>query len=133
MPHLVFDLNLSPPDDAKGRFATSVVRRFGEIMDTGTDHVAVLIRPHGAADLQLGLASDPARGIALVNADIRVGRTRDQERRLCLAFIEELGACFGVPPHQVYVVLTRHDGPEFQLHDRVLPSWSPGEDPLATR
>jgi len=131
MPHIVFDLNISPPDHTKVRFATNVARRFGEIMDTGTDHVAVLIRPHGVADVHLGLASEPGRGIALVSADIRQGRTRDQERRLCLAFIEELGAYFGIPPHQVYVVLTRHDGPEFQLHDRVLPSWSAGEDPLA--
>ncbi|HVP67151.1 MAG TPA: tautomerase [Anaeromyxobacteraceae bacterium] len=131
MPHIVFDLNLSPPDRAKVQFAANVARRFGEIMDTGTDHVAVLIRPHGAADLHLGLASEPARGVAMVNIDIRQGRTRDQERRLCLALIEELGACFGIPPGQVYVVITRHDGPEFQLSDRVLPSWSPGEDPLA--
>jgi hypothetical protein len=25
---------------------------------------------------------------------------------------------------------TDHDGPDFQMHDGVLPSWSAGEDPL---
>jgi hypothetical protein len=131
MPHLVFDLNVSPPDDARRRFGHAIARRFGEIMDTGTDHVAVLIRTHSQGSLHLGLASQPAKGVALASADIRLGRTKDQERRLCLMFIEELGSCFGIPADQVYVVITRHDGPEFQLHDRVLPSWTTGEDPLA--
>jgi hypothetical protein len=131
MPHLVFDLNVSPPEDARRRFGAAVARRFGEIMETGTEHVAVLVRAHSPASLHLGLASAPERGVALASADIRLGRTKEQERRLCLALIEELGRSFGVPPDQVYVVLTRHDGPEFQLRDRVLPSWSPGEDPLA--
>ncbi len=131
MPHLVFDLNLSPPDDARARFGEALARRFGEIMDTGTEHVAVLVRAHSRGSLTLGLARDPARGVALASADLRLGRTPEQERRLCLAFIDELGRWFGIPADQVYVVLTRHDGPEFQLVDRVLPSWSPGEDPLA--
>ena len=133
MPHIVFDINLAPADEAKARFGKAIARRFGEVMDTGTEHVAVLIRSHGPADLHLGLAHEPSRGVAMVSADLRMGRTKEQERRLCLGFIEELGTCFGIPPSQVYVVITRHDGPEFQLHDRVLPSWSPGEDPLAKR
>lgn len=132
MPHLVFDLDVSPPDDARARFGEAVARRFGEIMDTGTDHVAVLVRAHPRGSITLGLARHPERGIALARADIRLGRTKDQERRLCLAFMEELERSFGIPMGQVYVVLTRHDGPEFHLLDRVLPSWSPGEDPLAS-
>jgi hypothetical protein len=31
----------------------------------------------------------------------------------------------------VYVIFTEHDGEHFQLSDRVLPSWTAGEDPLA--
>jgi hypothetical protein len=132
MPHLVFDLNVAPPDDARARFGAAIARRFGEVMDTGTAHVAVLVRAHSPGSLTLGLAREPARGVALASADIRLGRSRDQERRLCVAFIEELERWFGIPRDQVYVVLTRHDGPEFQLVDRVLPSWSAGEDPLAS-
>jgi len=29
-----------------------------------------------------------------------------------------------------YIVYTEHDGPDFQLSNRVLPSWQTGEDPL---
>jgi hypothetical protein len=66
-----------------------------------------------------------------VNADIRLGRTREQKRRLSLAYIDEVARSFGVAREAVYVILTEHDGHHFQLSDRVLPSWSAGEDPLA--
>ena len=68
-----------------------------------------------------------------VNADIRLGRTRDQKRRLALAFIDESAKTWGVAREAVYVILTEHDGEHFQLSDRVLPSWSAGEDPLADK
>jgi hypothetical protein len=32
-------------------------------------------------------------------------------------------------PHLQFI-FTEHDGPEFQMHDGVPPSWSAGEDPL---
>ena len=100
-------------------------------MDTGTDHIAITIRCFGEGDLTFGRAVEPSKGIAFLNADIRLGRTRDQKRRLSLAVIDELGTRFGVPREAVYVILTEHDGEHFQLSDRVLPSWSTGEDPLA--
>ncbi|HYS80117.1 MAG TPA: hypothetical protein VEM76_05375 [Anaeromyxobacteraceae bacterium] len=37
----------------------------------------------------------------------------------------------GVPQRNVYVVFTEHDGENFHMDDRVLPSWAPGEGPLA--
>jgi phenylpyruvate tautomerase PptA (4-oxalocrotonate tautomerase family) len=131
MPHLQFDLDFDPPAKDRARFAKAVVRHFSEIMDTGTDHIAISLRTFRRGDLVFGRAEKPARGIAFVNADIRLGRTRDQKRRLALAFIAELGKVFGVPPRSVYVIYTEHDGEHFQMDDRVLPSWSAGEDPLA--
>ncbi len=131
MPHLQFELNFSPSPEARRAFAAAVVRRFAEIMDTGTDHIAVTLRCHEEADLTFGRAVDPSKGMAFVDADLRLGRTRDQKRRLSLAFIDELAARFSVPRQAVYVILTEHDGEHFQLSDRVLPSWSAGEDPLA--
>jgi phenylpyruvate tautomerase PptA (4-oxalocrotonate tautomerase family) len=131
MPHLQFDLNFTPRPEAKRAFASSVIAHFATIMDTGTDHIAISLRCLGEADLTFGRAVEPSRGIAFLNADIRLGRTRDQKRRLSLAIIDELGTRFGVPKESVYVILTEHDGEQFQLSDRVLPSWSTGEDPLA--
>jgi phenylpyruvate tautomerase PptA (4-oxalocrotonate tautomerase family) len=132
MPHLAFDLNFTPPAEARRRLGQAVVRRFSEVMDTGTDHVGVILRCHSPDDLAFGRA-EPGGAIAFVNADIRLGRTKEQKRRLALAFIDEVHAALGVPKRAVYVVFTEHDGEHFQLEERVLPSWSPGEDPLAER
>jgi phenylpyruvate tautomerase PptA (4-oxalocrotonate tautomerase family) len=131
MPHLQFELDFTPPPEARRAFASAVVNHFATIMDTGTDHIAITLRCYPRGDLTFGRAVDPGRGIAFLNADIRLGRSRDQKRRLSLAIIGELGARFGVPKEATYVILTEHDGENFQLSDRVLPSWSSGEDPLA--
>lgn len=129
MPHLQFELNFTPSDEEKQRFAAAAVARFAEVMDTGTDHIAVTLRCLGEHDLVFRRA----RGgrIAFLNADLRNGRTADQKRRLALALISDLGTILGVAPESAYVIYTEHDGENFQLHDRVLPSWTEGEDPLA--
>ena len=130
MPHLALDLNFTPPAETRRRLGHAFVKRFSEVMDTGTDHVGVIVRCHSADDLVFGRAG-PGGRIAFVNADIRLGRTKDQKRRLALAFIDEVHTHLGVPKQAVYVVYTEHDGEHFQLEERVLPSWSAGEDPLA--
>ena len=131
MPHLQFELNFPADAAARRRFAGAVVRRFAEIMDTGTDHIGVTLRTFGRDDLTFGRADGADGRILFANADIRVGRTRDQKRRLALAFMSEAEQAFGLSQRSIYVVYTEHDGEHFQLCDRVLPSWSAGEDPLA--
>ena len=131
MPHLQFDLNFVPAPVDKTRFAAAVVQHFAKAMDTGTDHIAVSLRCGAREDLTFGRATDPARGIAFLNADLRRGRTPAQKRSFALAVIDELFRTLQVPPESVYVIFTEHDGPDFQMHDVVLPTWSSGEDPLA--
>jgi phenylpyruvate tautomerase PptA (4-oxalocrotonate tautomerase family) len=130
MPHLQFDLNFTPKPAAKTRFADAVVQHFARVMDTGTDHIAVTLRCAEREDLTFGRAADPGRGIVVLNADLRRGRTPVQKRNFALAVISELERTLAVPPANVYVVFTEHDGPDFQMHDGILPSWSAGEDPL---
>ena len=131
MPHLSFDLNFSPTSEEKRRFAEAVVGHFAKIMDTGTDHIGITFRAYGREDLVFGRAERPEKGIAFLDADIRRGRTADQKRRLALAVMDELEKTWRVPKRSVYVVFTEHDGENFQLDDRVLPSWNEGEDPLS--
>ena len=130
MPHLQFEVNFPVSREEKTRFAASVIRHFSEIMDTGTDHIAVTLRTFAPEDLTFGRAAPTGGRTAFVNADIRLGRTRDQKRLLALAYIDEIARTWGVAREAVYVILTEHDGENFQLSDRVLPSWSAGEDPL---
>jgi len=130
VPHLQFEVNFPVSREEKTRFAASVIRHFSEIMDTGTDHIAVTLRTFAPEDLTFGRAAPTGGRTAFVNADIRLGRTKDQKRLLALAYIDEIARTWGVAREAVYVILTEHDGENFQLSDRVLPSWSAGEDPL---
>jgi len=130
MPHLQFDLSFTPSPEQKTRFASAIVEHFARVMDTGTDHIAVSLRCGARGDLTFGRAEDPTQGIAFLNADLRRGRTPDQKRRFALTVIDELERTLGVPRAAVYVIFTEHDGPDFQMHDGALPSWSAGEDPL---
>jgi phenylpyruvate tautomerase PptA (4-oxalocrotonate tautomerase family) len=131
MPHLQFETNFPADAGEKKRFAGAVVRRFSEIMDTGTDHIGITIRTFAHGDMTFGRAEEADGRIVFMNADIRLGRTRDQKRRLALAVMDEIEKAWGIPQRSVYVIYTEHDGEHFQLSDRVLPSWTAGEDPLA--
>ncbi len=131
MPHLQFEFNFTPGESEKVSFAAEIKEHFATIMDTGTDHIGITLRCYGRNDLSFGRATNTDDGIAFVNADIRGGRTSEQKRSLSLAFINQLGTSFKVPPQNVYVILTEHSGEHFQLHDRVLQGWTQGEDPLA--
>jgi len=130
MPHLQFELNFTPPTDEKRNFAEAVKRHFSEIMSTGTDHIGITYRCYPKGDLVFGRAGEDGR-IAFLNADIRLGRTADQKRRLALSILAEISKVWGLPEESIYIIYTEHDGPDFQLSDRVLPSWQTGEDPLA--
>ena len=131
MPHLQFEMNFPATADEKRRFSAAVIRHFSEIMDTGTDHIAVTLRFFAPEDLTFGRAAASGGRTAFVNADIRLGRTRDQKRRLALAYIDEIARTWSVAREAVYVILTEHDGEHFQLEEKVLPGWTAGEDPLA--
>lgn len=128
MPHLQFELNFTPDGKSKAAFADAVREHFATIMSTGTDHIGITFRCYQAHDLVFGRAG--AGQIAFLNADIRLGRSAEQKRRLALAIMDEVGARWGLPKEHIYIVYTEHDGPDFQLSDRVLPSWRAGEDPL---
>jgi phenylpyruvate tautomerase PptA (4-oxalocrotonate tautomerase family) len=131
MPHLQFELNFPVSKDEKGRFARAIVGHFSRIMETGTDHIGITLRTYAPEDLHFGRAAASGGRTAFVNADIRNGRTKEQKRKLALAFIDEIAATWGIAREAVYVIYTERDGEGFQLSDRVLPSWTPGEDPLA--
>ena len=131
MPHLQFEINRSLPDAEKISFAEQVRQLFSEVMDTGTDHISISIREFGTHNLSIGRVREPEKGIALVNADIREGRTMQQRRTLTLGFMELLHKTWKIPKEHMYVTLTEHKGEDFHLLERYLASWQQGEDPLA--
>lgn len=131
MPHLQFEINRRLDDDTKISFAEQVRGLFSRVMDTGTEHISISIREFGVHNLSIGRARKPEKGIALVNADTREGRTLEQRRELTLGFMDLLHATWGIPKEQMYVTLTEHRGEDFHLLERYLAGWEEGEDPLA--
>ncbi|PLX73080.1 MAG: tautomerase [Desulfuromonas sp.] len=131
MPHLQFEFNRELNDADKNAFAEEVRQLFSRVMDTGTDHISISLREFGHHNLSIGRAREPEKGIALVNADIREGRSIEQRRELSLGFMKLIHARWNIPKEQMYVTLTEHKGEDFHLSDRVLAGWQQGEDPLA--
>ena len=122
MPHLQFETTARPTDEQKRGFADTITELYAEHMETGTGHVAVTIRNLEDASFSLGRleAGDDA---LMLNADIREGRTFEQQRAFVRAAFEEANARWGVPTANTYAVITEHTGREFHEYDRVLSSW----------
>jgi phenylpyruvate tautomerase PptA (4-oxalocrotonate tautomerase family) len=131
MPHLQFEINQKLTDAKKISFAEQVRNIFSEVMDTGTDHISISIREFGTHNLSIGRVKEAEKGIAVVNADIREGRTMEQRRSLTLGFIELLNKNMNIPKAHIYVTLTEHKGEDFHLVEKYLGNWEEGEDPLA--
>jgi hypothetical protein len=69
--------------------------------------------------------------VAVVNADIREGRTIEKRRALTLGFLDLIHKSFNIPVEHMYVTLTEHKGEDFHLYEKYLANWQTGEDPLA--
>jgi phenylpyruvate tautomerase PptA (4-oxalocrotonate tautomerase family) len=131
MPHLQFEFNRTLTDTQKQSFAEDVRKLFSEEMDTGTDHISISIREYGTYNLSIGRVKEPEKGVAVLNADIREGRTMEKRRTLTLGFMNLIHKSLNIPVEHMYVTLTEHKGEDFHLFEKYLASWQTGEDPLA--
>ncbi len=130
MPHLQFEINKKVSDESKEEFVKEIRATFAEIMDTGTDHIAITIREYDKYSLTIGRAN-PTDDICLMNLDIREGRTIEKRRELVLKYMQIVQQNFGINPKNQYVTFTEHKGEDFHLVEKFLASWESGEDPLA--
>lgn len=126
MPHLQFEFNRSLSDEDRERLTDWTTIEYAEVMETGTGHIAVSIREQPTHGLSLGRATN-GEPVAVLNADIREGRSFGQRERFANAIIETLDDWFDIPPEHCYVVYTEHHGEDFLLDDGPLESWSPDE------
>jgi phenylpyruvate tautomerase PptA (4-oxalocrotonate tautomerase family) len=130
MPHIQFDINKTLSDTDKISLAQQVRQLFADVMDTGTDHISMSLREFDTLNLSLGRVVNPELGVAIINADIRAGRTMEQRRSLCLGLMDLVNQRLGIPQANMYITLTEHKGEDFHLHERYLASWQQGEEPL---
>lgn len=127
MPHLQFELGRSVTADQRDALAAWATERFAAEMGTGTGHVAVTVRAYADGGLTLGRA--PAgEPVAVLNADIRAGRSADQREAFARAVIDRFDSRFDVPREHCYVVFTEHPGEDFHLAEGPLESWTRAEE-----
>ena len=130
MPHLQFEINKKVSDDSKEEFVNEIRKAFSEVMDTGTEHIAISLREYDKYSLTIGRAA-PTDDICLMNLDIRVGRTIEKRRELALKYMEIVKKNFDISQKNQYITFTEHKGEDFHLVEKYLSSWQEGEDPLA--
>ena len=130
MPHLQFEINKKVSDDSKEEFVNEIRNAFAQIMDTGTDHIAISIREYDKYSLTIGRA-EITDDICLMNLDIRVGRTIEKRRELALSYKEIVKENLGIDQKNQYITFTEHKGEDFHLIEKYLSKWETGEDPLA--
>jgi phenylpyruvate tautomerase PptA (4-oxalocrotonate tautomerase family) len=132
VPLLQFDTTLSLTDQEKRAFADRVTEQYTTEMETEADHVAVVIRERGPADLHLGRAVEGP--LCFLDAEIRRGRSFERKRAYALAVMEWLGATHEVPEENMKVVFTEHPGEAMMGVDRVGGEWDGvSGEPASTR
>lgn len=129
MPHLQFELNIKVSLEKKEQFAQKIRENFSEVMDTGTDHIAISIREYDKYALTIGRAN-PTDDICLMNLDIREGRTIEKRRELALRYMSIINELFDIQTKNQYITFTQHSGEDFHLIEKYLDGWQSGEDPL---
>jgi 5-carboxymethyl-2-hydroxymuconate isomerase len=130
MPHLQFEVNKKLDNNTKDKFANSIRETFSQVMDTGTDHIAISIREYDKYNLTIGRAN-PTDDICLMNLDIREGRTIEKRRELALRYMAIVNELLQIDNRNQYITFTQHTGEDFHLIEKYLASWEAGEDPLA--
>lgn len=88
-------------------------------MDTDIDHTSISIPELSTYNLSIGRVKEPEQGIALVNADIREGRTLQQRTDLALAFMGLINEALNISTAQIYISLTEHKGEDFHLFEKI--------------
>nr|WP_303650210.1 tautomerase [Halalkalicoccus sp. NIPERK01] len=102
----------------KRAFARRVRSLYAEHMDTGTDHVAVVIRERTESELSIGRA-DPDQPCLVLDAEIRRGREFERKRSFALAVMGLANDAWAIPDPNMKVVFTEHAGEDVMGVDRV--------------
>jgi 5-carboxymethyl-2-hydroxymuconate isomerase len=130
MPHLQFEINKKIDPKVKEEFIKSVLKIFGGVMKTDTNHVAVSLREHDNGNLSLGRTNyqDP---VCLMNLDIRASREIEKRRQLATAYFILVNTLFNIGKENQYLTFTEHKGEDFHLIEKYLADWVANDKPLS--
>lgn len=128
MPHLQFDINKKLDERIKQKFIKFVEHSFSEIMETGTDHIAISIKEYEKNNLSLGRAQKN-EDVCLMNLDIRTGREKKQIEKLIKTIMMGVNKIFKIKVTNQYTTITNHPGDEFNFFEKSLGNWKANDDP----
>lgn len=123
MPYLALDTTCDLSDSDRRAFTRAITDLYVEEMATSQGHVAVAVREHPPAAMSLGRAVDGP--IAVLDADVRRGRSFERRRSFALGVIDWLEENWAAPGPNLKVVFTEHEGDRMMGADRVGGEWSP--------
>jgi phenylpyruvate tautomerase PptA (4-oxalocrotonate tautomerase family) len=126
MPLLGFDCSATMTADEKRRFADRVTELYADHMETGTGHVAVVLRERSESELSIGRADSDFPCMTL-DAEIRSGREFEAKRAFALAVMGFANEIWEIPDPNMKVVFTEHAGKNMMGVDRVGSEWSKDE------
>ena len=129
MPHLQFDINKKLTKNDKRLLQKNIKNIFSKIMDTKSYHIAISIREFDKNSIFLGRVKKD-ENVCLMNLDIRLGRSEKQKRKLAIQYIELFNKHLSIKKKNQYVVITEHNGRDFNLVEGYLRNWKKKDKPL---
>lgn len=126
MPYLALDTTCELTTDDRRACTAAITDLYADEMATTRSHVAVAIREHPSAAMALGRAVEGP--IAVLDADVRRGRSLEHRREFALGVVDWLDEEWDVPRPNVKVAFTEHEGDQLMGADRVGEEWSADED-----
>tara|TARA_B100000900_G_C19936420_1_gene455737 strand:- start:62 stop:454 length:393 start_codon:yes stop_codon:yes gene_type:complete len=129
MPHLQFDVNKKLSENKKKNFINFVQKKFSEIMETGTSHIAVSVREFPKYGLALGIQRK-RHFVCFMNLDVRTGRSNKKRRDLVKCYMEAITRFFGISSENQYLTFTSHPGKDFNTYEKSLSEWVKNDSPL---
>ena len=128
MPHLQFEINKKLKKKSKQEFIIFIEKNFSNVMQTGTDHIAITLRELEKENVSLGRVKNNDH-VCLMNLDIRLGRTKKQKLELVKTFIIGVERIFGIHRNNQYITFSNHQGIDFNFYEKSLSNWVKNDDP----
>ena len=122
MPLLTISTAADPNPADREEFLEDLADLYAEVMDSETSFVSIRFQSVDPEDIWLGRA-EPGAPIVLLEADIREGRPVSQRRSFALDAMERFREEWEVPPPNMKVVFTEHEGSHMMGYDRVGSDW----------
>lgn len=126
MPLLAFDCSAAMTADEKQQFTGRVTELYANNMETGTGHVAVVLRERTVEELSIGRAGSDEPCLVL-DAEIRRGREFEAKRAFALAVMGLANEIWELPDPNMKVVFTEHTGENMMGVERVGSEWTADE------